>query len=255
MINSLNPFSLKNNNYLITGAASGLGKATSILLSQLEANLILVDINKEGLEQTKSQCKSSDKILPLDLSLSSTIKDAVTGTVDEFGKLHGFIHLAGIPYISPLKSLSESKYMKVLQINTIAGLELAKAFASKKVCVEGNKSIVFISSVYATVGSAANVGYAMSKAALHGITKSLAIELAPKKIRVNCIAPGFVKTEMLQKTEKLFSENHDEHLESLHPLGLGEADDVANVCAFFLSDASKWITGAILNVDGGYTAK
>lgn len=255
MDSNFNPFSVNNNNYLITGAASGIGRATSILLSKMNANLILVDINLEGLQETKAQCKVSDKILTLDLTKSSSIKDAVIETVNDFGKLNGFIHLAGIPYISPLKSISENKILEVLQVNTLAGLELAKVFSNKKISGDGGKSIIFISSVYALVGSVANVGYAMSKAALHGITKSLAVELAPKNIRVNCIAPGFVKTNMMQDTDKLFAENRDELLQSLHPLGLGEADDVGYACAFLLSDASKWITGSIISVDGGFTAK
>jgi NAD(P)-dependent dehydrogenase (short-subunit alcohol dehydrogenase family) len=105
------------------------------------------------------------------------------------------------------------------------------------------------------VGSVANVGYAMSKSALHGITKSLAIELAPKKIRVNCIAPGFVKTSMLDSISTLFDKEYFEKINKLHPLGLGEAEDVANLIAFLFSDMSKWITGSIINIDGGYTAQ
>jgi NAD(P)-dependent dehydrogenase (short-subunit alcohol dehydrogenase family) len=256
MMNSIdNPFSISGNNYLITGAASGIGKATSILLSKMDANLILVDINSEGLYETKSKCKSTDKILALDLSKPSLIKSAVINSVNEFGKLHGFIHLAGRPYISPLKTISEEKCAEVYTLNTYAAIELAKNFTNRNVFVGEKGSIVFVSSVYALVGSSANVGYAMSKAALHGITKSLAIELAPKNIRVNCIAPGFVKTKMMDDTGKLFSDDRNEVLENLHPLGLGDADDVGYACAFLLSDASKWITGSILNVDGGFTAK
>jgi NAD(P)-dependent dehydrogenase (short-subunit alcohol dehydrogenase family) len=104
------------------------------------------------------------------------------------------------------------------------------------------------------VGSAANVGYAMSKSALHGITKSLSIELAPKNIRVNCVAPGFIKTKMLEDISDSFNDNYSETITKLHPLGLGDPEDVANVIAFLLSDMSKWITGSILSVDGGYTA-
>jgi len=105
------------------------------------------------------------------------------------------------------------------------------------------------------VGSAANVAYAMSKSALHGITKSLAIELASKKIRVNCVAPGFIKTQMLDDVSGSFDNEYNERLNSLHPLGLGEAEDIAYGITYLLSDMSKWVTGTILSVDGGFTAQ
>lgn len=247
--------SLAGRRYAITGAASGIGRATSIMLSRLGAELVLIDRDAERLDGTLDECSPSDVAVPFDLKNSAGIKDMLLGVAARGTPLNGFVHLAGIPYISPLKSISESRYTEVLQINTIAALELAKAFINRKVSAEGSRSIVFISSVYACVGSEASVGYAMSKSALHGLTKSLAIELAPKKIRVNCIAPGFVATAMMQKTDQLFTQNRDEVLEGLHPLGLGEADDVAYACAFLLSEAGKWITGSIMNVDGGFTAK
>ncbi len=255
MEDNSNPLHLSGKRFLVTGAASGIGKATSIILSKLGADLLLLDLNLSGLEQTKTFCKETDEIIEFNLLDTSKIKEALLHKTTERGLLDGFVHLAGVPYISPLKSINEKKYLEVMQVNTIAGLEMAKAFANRKISREGERSIVFVSSVYGLVGSSANVGYAMSKAALHGITKSLAIELAPKKIRVNCVAPGFVKTAMMQDTDKAFPEARNEVLEELHPLGLGEPDDIGYACAFLLSSASKWITGSIMNVDGGFTAK
>ncbi len=251
----LHPFSLGGNAYLVTGAASGIGRATSILLSAMGARLVLCDINVGGLEETKSQCSRSVTLLPLDLTRSSLIKDAMLEAVAGAGKLNGFVHAAGRPYISPLKSISEEKCTEVYALNTYAALELAKAFTNRNIYAGERGSIVLVSSVYALVGSAANVGYAMSKAALTGITKSLSIELAPKKIRVNCVAPGFIRTAMMDKAGALFNDEHSQLLEKMHPLGLGEAQDVAGAIAFLLSDASRWITGTILPVDGGFTAQ
>lgn len=251
----LNKFSLEGKNYLITGAASGIGKATSIILSNLGANLILVDINLDGLKETKKSCKSSDELISLDLTNTSLIKGEILKVVSAFGKLHGFVHLAGKPYISPLKTINEKKCNEIYTLNSYAAIELAKIFINNKVYIGEKGAIVLISSVYGVVGSAANVGYALSKSAIHGITKSLSIELAPKGIRVNCIAPGFVKTDMMNDTNRLFDDKHTELLNRLHPLGLGEPEDIAYSIAYLLSDAAKWVTGSVLNIDGGFTAQ
>ncbi len=110
------------------------------------------------------------------------------------GKFDGFVHCTGIPYISPLKSIEKGKVMKVYELNSYAAVGLSKVFVNRNVFNGVSESNVLISSVYAVVGSAANVGYAMSKAAINGLTKALAIEMAPKNNRVNCVATGFVKT-------------------------------------------------------------
>lgn len=168
----------------------------------------------------------------------------------------GLVHCAGIPAVAPLRVLTNEVYDKVQKVNVQAGLNLAKIFSGRGIYDSGCIcSIVYISSVYGIVGSAANVAYAVSKAAVVGMTKSLAIELAPKKIRVNCVAPGFVKTNMADGVNKMFDEKYAEHIGSMHPLGWGEAADIANGIAFLLSDASKWMTGAVLNIDGGFTAQ
>jgi NAD(P)-dependent dehydrogenase (short-subunit alcohol dehydrogenase family) len=250
-----NPISLLGKKYIITGASSGIGKATSLLLSKLGAQLILIDQNEQGLLETSEICESESIILPLNLLNTKELKLQIFDSVFKTGKVNGFIHSAGRPYLSPLKSLNEDVLLDVLKINTLVGLELAKICANKSVYCGVSGAFVFISSVYGFVGSSANVGYAMSKSALHGITKSLAIELAPKGIRVNCVAPGFVKTNMLSSINNSFSSDYENSINNLHPLGLGDAEDVANAIVFLVSDMAKWITGSIINVDGGFTAQ
>ena len=173
----------------------------------------------------------------------------------EFGKLNGFAHIAGIPCICPLKVVSEEMVEKVYKINTYAAIELSKIFSSKKYYAGYKGSIVLISSVYGVVGSAANVGYAMSKAGVIGITKALSMEFVNKGIRVNCVAPGFIQTNMMGDNTFRFDENYMNTLSSLHPMGLGKAEDIANGIAFLMSDMSSWMTGAVINIDGGFTAQ
>lgn len=250
-----NPFLLQNKKFLVTGAASGIGRATAIVLSGLGSDLILADINASSLNETAALCKKNVDKIEFDFRKTDCIKDWMIDLANRFGKLDGFAHIAGIPYISPLKTLSNQTLLDVINVNTIAAVELSRSFISRQVFGGNSGSIVYISSVYGLVGSAANCGYAISKSALHGLTKSLAIELSPKKIRVNCIAPGFVKSEMMGATNLLFDDGYVEGLTKLHPLGLGEPKDVAYAVAYLFSDAAKWITGTILNVDGGFTAQ
>lgn len=240
---------------LLTGAGSGIGKATALYLSSINAKLLLLDINEEALTETLSLCNDTCDSLLIDLGDLSSIKEKLEGKLKVFGALDGMVHIAGIPYVSPLKTINLANVEKVLNVNTLGALELAKIFTKFKIYKTDNPSIVFLSSVYGLVGSAANVAYAMSKSALHGMTKSLAIELAPKRIRVNCIAPGFIKTEMLTEVSGRFDEHYYNRLNQLHPLGLGEANDIAYGITYLLSDMSKWVTGSILSVDGGFTAQ
>ncbi|OKY84682.1 MAG: short-chain dehydrogenase [Bacteroidales bacterium 52_46] len=247
---------MRDRRFLITGAASGIGKATTQILANLGAELILVDYNEEGLHQFIKQ-QSSDKLHPLvlDLSEPEQIRPAIENAVKKYGKLNGMAHIAGIPYITPLKAIQREKADKLYRVNQYAAVELIKTFASNKIHSNDGGSAVLISSVYGVVGSAANVAYAMTKAAIIGITKALSIELASKRIRVNCIAPGFIKTKMMEENSFRFDDEYMQRLNNLHPLGLGEAEDIANGVVFLLSDMSKWMTGAVMNIDGGFTAQ
>ena len=246
---------VEGRSYMVTGAASGIGRATSLLLSEMGAKVLLADINAEKLEEVRLECKGEADTLVVDLMNADSIKQAVKDKVATFGKLHGFVHCAGIPYIAPLKVVNEEKADRVYKLNTYAAIELAKVCSNKQIYAGEHGAFVLISSVYGLVGSAANVGYAMSKGAIVAITKSLAMELVNNGIRVNCIAPGFIKTPMADKVDGMMDSEYDARLNALHPMGLGSSADVANGILFLLSDMSSWMTGAVLNVDGGFTAQ
>ncbi len=251
-----NPFSLKNKRILITGGASGIGRETAVLISKLGGEGVLFDQNYKGLLETRDLCENRPNIYEIDLNSDwRLIESRIKEDVGVNGKLDGMVHCAGIPSLVPLRMLDEKECHKVMKINTYVGMELAKIFSSKKICNSAGGSIVYISSVYGQVGSACNLAYAASKASLIGITKALAIELASKKIRVNCIAPGFIKTDMEKGVKEKFDTTHERKVEKLHPLGYGRPIDIANGIVFLLSEASGWITGIVMNIDGGFTAQ
>ena len=155
----------------------------------------------------------------------------------------------------PLRSMQPSYYEKMFSVNVIAGFELAKIISKKKYFDENGASFVFISSVLGILGRPGVIGYCSSKGALISGIKAISLELSSKKIRVNCILPGVVETEMSSKMFQGLSEESKKEIINMHPLGLGKPEDIANACAFLLSDAARWITGTNFIVDGGYSAK
>jgi len=248
---------LTGRTFLVTGAASGIGRATSVLLSRLGARVACLDIDEEGLAETRRLLESGDahNFQVGDLKDLNNIAGWLSECVKSLGPLHGFVHAAGLPAPWPLRGLSASMWNDVRLINTEAALILTKEFHGRKIYAGDHGSVVFISSVMARVGSPAAAVYSMTKSALEGMARSLAMELAPRGIRVNCVAPGFVRTPMLGRMEALQEPGYAARLEALHPLGLGQPEDVANAAAFLLGDAARWITGTVVVVDGGYTAQ
>jgi len=251
-----NPLDLAGKRVLVTGAASGIGRATAILISRLSGCVAGVDQDREGLEKTIAQLQGGGHThYACDLRDLSGIPQWMPQLAGRWGSLHGLVHAAGLPCVVPLKVLSPETYRDVFTINTEAALALARAFQRRKVYAGISGSIVFISSVMAIVGSPAVAGYSMTKAALIGLARSLAIELAPRRIRVNCVAPGFVRTPMLGKAAKFWDPEQEARIADLHPLGWGDPEDIANAIAFLMADTGRWITGTVLTVDGGYTAQ
>lgn len=246
---------LNDRNYLVTGAASGIGFQVAKTLSECGCNVALADINEEALIKAQENINGKTQIICIDLTDSKSLKEKILESVKTFGRYHGFVHCAGLPYISPLRAINQERAEKVYAINTYSAIELAKLMSSPSVRAQSNCAFVLISSVYGLVGSSANAVYAATKGAIISLTKALAIELSGKRIRVNCVAPGFVKTNMLGTVSGSFDEDYTNNLEKLHPLGLGEAAAIAEPIAFLLSDAARWITGSVLSVDGGFTAQ
>lgn len=251
----LHPFDLSGRRILVTGAASGIGLATCVRVAAMGAQLLAFDRDEAGLAALLAQLPGEGHASHvMDLREIEEIPAAMAACAEQGGRLSGLVHAAGISSVSPTRLLSPKNYRDVLAVNTEAALALVRGFQHRKVCAEAGGSVVLIASVMALVGSVGATAYSMSKAALIGLAKSAALEFAPRGIRINCIAPGFVKTQMYDKVAASWDAAQREQIEQAHPLGLGEPDDVANAIAFLLADASRWITGSTLVCDGGYTA-
>ena len=249
-------FSLDNKNVVITGASSGIGRQCAIECSRAGANLIMIARNEERLEETK-RILIGDKHLTYsqDITEFEKIKDTINDAVEKIGKIDGFIHSAGIELTKPFSLTKPEDYEKIYRVNVISGFEIAKIISSKKYINESGGSLVFLSSVMGENGAAGKIAYCASKGAMIAGIKAMALELVQKKIRVNCVSPAVVETDLSKAfIEKLPKDSIDEMMK-MHPLGLGKPEDVANACIYLLSDEAKWVTGSNLVIDGGYSAK
>lgn len=253
---SKNPFSLVGKNILITGASSGIGRQCAISCSQMGAKIVLVARNEERLQETLSMMNGDGHlIISLDLTDYKFIGTAIKDIVERVGRIDGVLHCAGISTTLPLKLVDIEKLEDYFHANVFSAYNL-----TKEICKIGNfskegGSIVFFSSIMGLVGENGKSLYGMTKGALLSLTRSLACELAQKKIRVNSVSPGVIITPINKDLPHIADPEKRMLLEKKHLLGLGEPEDVANTCVFLLSDASRWITGQNIIVDGGYTAQ
>lgn len=250
-----NPFSLEGKTILVTGASSGIGRQCAIDCSKMGAKVILVARNEERLAETLSQMEGEGhKSYSYDLSELGGIKDLVSTVVAESGKLDGFIHAAGIEMTKPVKLLTPEDYEQVYKVNTLSGFEFVRQISSVK-NINKRGSIVLMASITAVIGRGSVAAYAASKGAMVSATRTFALEFAKREIRVNCVSPGTVLTPLMQNyLDSLDEEAYKNRIDGF-PLGLGETTDISNACIYLLSDASRWVTGQNLIVDGGYTMR
>jgi len=251
----MNPMDMTGRRVMVSGASSGLGRATAIQLSQLGAQLVLVARNHDRLEETRSLLAGDGHhIIERDLGTEiDAIPKWMKQVTETTGPLHGLVHSAGVVSMLPLRVLSLAKLNELMDINFNSAVLLTKGFRQRGV-VAAPGSIVMLSSIAGLIGQRGLSAYCASKGALMALTRSLALELAEEKIRINCVAPGLVETEMASKHEGELPDEKFAQLEQGHPLGLGKPEDVANAVSFLLADSARWITGSTLVVDGGYLA-
>lgn len=241
---------LKGKHILVTGASSGIGRQIAIELSREGAILTVSGRKKTELEKTISSLegKGHDHILA-DLTQADDIKRITTAV----NALDGIVHCAGIVKPVPVKFINQQQLEEVFSINfTSVVLLNSQLLQTKK--INNSASIVLISTISTLHPYFGGAIYIASKAALEGYGKTLALELASKKIRVNILQPALVRTPIYQSTiEAAFSQEEMEKYEKQYPLGIGETQDVANAACYLLSDKAKWITGTCIPMDGGLT--
>jgi NAD(P)-dependent dehydrogenase (short-subunit alcohol dehydrogenase family) len=243
-----NPFSLENKTILITGASSGIGKATAVLCSQMGAKLIVTGRTESKLNEVfDSLIGEGHQKIVVDFENGNAIIDLVA-MVD---KLDGIVHSAGISETIPLAYTNSEKLSRIMRINFEVPFsitqQLLKAKKFKKEC-----SIVFVSSIsgYSTVANGITA-YSASKGAISASIRGMAFELAPKRIRVNAVCPGMVKTEMNSDNDNLTGVQLLEDEKRNYPLGYGTSEQIATSIVFLLGEGSSWITGTNLVIDGG----
>lgn len=242
---------LTNKCIVITGAASGIGRETAIVASELGSKVVMVDMSESGLNETISALNGSGHAYYVcDLTDVDALSSLVRTIVENHGQLSGLVHCAGISSRKPLNVLKKEGFSKVMDVNFFALVELVRLL-SKRSCFADGGSIVVMSSISSIRGYKAKTEYCVSKAAVDAFVRCMALELAPRRIRVNSIMPGEVLTPMGAKSRemaKLAGTALDEA-----PLGPTHPEEVANLIAFLLSDATKTITGTSIRIDGGVT--
>lgn len=246
-------FDLKNKSILVTGGSSGIGRSTAILVSQLGGSCIILGRNKNELNATlqKMNANGTHHILPFDLSKPEKFNELFDSLASFGNKIDGVVHCAGVSITEPLRFISTESVNKIIDMNVKSTIHLISGLRKRRMFNSG-ASIVLLASIAALIGEPGISVYAASKGAIISLAKSLAAELvSPDRIRVNCLIPAVVRTELIVEKFKDFSEEAIASLEKKHPLGFGCPDDIANAAAFFLSNATRWITGSCLIIDGG----
>ena len=250
-MNNYNPYSLEGKRVLVTGASSGIGRGIAIECSRMGAKVVISGRNEARLQETLAMMQNPDEhqMLLADLAIDEDIQ----GLVDKIEEgLDGIVLCAGFTIVKPFKFVSPQDIEAIMDVNYKAPVILSQKLLKKKK-INKSASIVFISSVSGVFVSApAAALYSGSKGAVNGVAKAMALDLSPRGIRVNCVNPGMVDTNIFSKGD-ITQEQLEEDVKH-YPLGrYGKPEDIAYAVVYLLSDASAWVTGTNLKIDGGLT--
>jgi len=248
---------LQNKNILITGASSGIGKECAFRCYEEGAKVHLLGRNERSLKEIYAQLNdNNNSISILDLQDFERYQNIIESIVTKHGKIDGFIHSAGYQITLPISAMNYQMYLDIFSVNTISAFEFIRLLSKRNYSNLSGMSIVLIASIMSIIANPALTAYCATKAALVGGAKALALELANKGMRINCISPGTLgDTAMTENLKKQISEEEFHKIEQEYPMGLGSIKDISSLCLFLLSDESKWITGQNIIIDGGYSIK
>lgn len=240
---------LKDKVVIITGSGRGIGKEVALHLAKLGANIVLNSINADLIDlENEIRSNGVDCItVKGDVRNFEFAEEIVCKTIEKFGKIDVLINNAGITKDTLMLRMSESDWDDVLDINLKGAFNLTKT-VSKVMLKQRSGKIINVASVSGLVGAAGQANYSSSKAGLIGLTKACAKEFAPRGVTVNAIAPGLIDTDMTQKLSDAIKE---EYMRNIPLKRFGTPTDVANVVSFLSSDLSNYVTGQVINIDGG----
>ena len=242
-----NPFSLSGKTILVTGASSGIGRGVAEMCAQMGATVVITGRNEERL-QTTLQSLSGDGHRAISAELTS--EDDIAKIVEESPLLDGVVHSAGIGDRTLLKLVRRKDLERVMEVNFNAPVLLQRALLKKK-RIKDDASLVFIASRAPFAPAVGNGIYAASKGALIAYAKVLALELADRLVRVNCICPAMVWTELVKRDAEITGADYSA-MEKEYPLKrFGRPEDVAGLAVYMLSDLASWMTGSIVDLAGG----
>jgi NAD(P)-dependent dehydrogenase (short-subunit alcohol dehydrogenase family) len=251
----INPMQLSGKRILVTGGSSGIGRETAIHLSRLGANVVLLARDEKKLEDSYNKLDNgAHQYISYDVSNINGIKDLLDKICKDNIKLDGYVHSAGVNQPSPVQTLKYDDLHKTMLVNFYSFIEFSRILSKKKYNNMGC-SIVGISSVSSKVATKGYCAYSSSKGAMDSAVRVMATEFASKNIRVNTVNPSWIATDMYNNMRNMTSDDNSNNQLNRQLLGLGTPLDVANAVAYLLSDASKFITGTSLIIDGGYLAQ
>jgi len=238
---------------LVTGGGSGIGKAIAQAFVREGANVVIAGRDDEKLERAAAEIGGECLAVSSDVSKTSDVQKLVDAALGKFQRINVLVNNAAVLLPGTVESLSEEDFDQTFAINVRGSWLLSRAVLPH-MRAAGGGSIVNIASVLSMVGARNRVAYAASKGAVMAMTKAMALDHAAENIRVNCICPGIVATEMVEKFNT--DEAARRQREAMHPMGrFGQPEEVASAAVFLASDESGWTTGSVLTVDGGYSAQ
>jgi len=257
---------LKDKIVLLTGAASGIGRATAILFAKEGAVQILSDIDEHGLNETytliDNEAKARTKITVVDVRNQDDVKNMIDMTIEKFGRIDVLVVNAGVVRVGPVETFPDSDYNLLIDVN-VKGTHYTCKYAVPYFKKQKSGSIITLASVAAHIGQTAHANYCSTKAAVLGYTRALALDLAPYNVRVNSVSPGATDTPMLQsdvakqaKDRGLSYEEVKKEFEEEGVMGRwAKPEEIATGILFLATDESSYMTGADLRLDGGWTTR